>query len=557
MSQAKCCFTLKYLSGKIKCLGDWFTGKIMANNSKRIAVIALLLAALFLVWASPVAMDPWEQGQNKVLALSSLVQKNYYEQKDGQKLTFAAIRGLLDTLDPHSYFLDPETSLRFAEDYTGKYYGLGIQIQKQEDRLVVIAPIEGTPAWRLGIQPGDVITQINGESTKPLSSFEAMQKLRGEPGTKVTITIQRESLDKPFDLTISREEIPLKSVPYAFMLDEQQKIAYLFVRSFGRNTVDELEEKLKELSTRGMKSLILDLRGNPGGPVYQAVDMADEFLPKGALIVSMRGRNPAYNRDFYASRNNQYENLPLVILINQGTASASEIVSGAIMDNDRGLIVGEDSWGKGLVQTVFPLASDMAVAITTAKYLTPSGRLIQRDFSHLEDYLLAKKAPADKRDVKYTLKGRKVLGQGGITPDYEVKFSYKPITVELIFKGTFFSYGRKFSQRQTRASKGYVFPQEIKSDGEVLAGKKLFDESFEVGPEVLQDFQEYLDSLKVEYDRAKFREAESEIKNEIKRELFSAVIGSEEGIKVFRKSDPVVLKAIEVMPEAAAFVREK
>ncbi|MGB9893282.1 MAG: S41 family peptidase, partial [Candidatus Saccharicenans sp.] len=422
------------------------------------------------------------------------------------------------------------------------------------DRLVVIAPIEGTPAWRLGIQPGDVITHIDGQSTKPLSSTEAMMKLRGEKGTKVTITIQREGLDKPFDLTITREEIPLKSVPYAFMLNEQQKIGYIFIRNFGRNTVDELEEKLQALSAQGMKSLILDLRGNTGGPVFQAVDMADLFLPKGALIVSMRGRNPAYNRDFYASQNNQYENLPLVILINQGTASASEIVSGAIMDNDRGLIVGEDSWGKGLVQTVFPLSADMAVAITTAKYLTPSGRLIQRDFSHLEDYYLAKKAPDDKRDIKYTLKGRKVLGQGGITPDYEVKFSYKPITVELLIRGAFFSYGRKFSQHQTELSKEYLFPSEL-NNGTNQAGKKIFDQNFEVSPEVLKDFQEYAESMKIKFDPVKLKEAELEIKNEIKREIFSAVLGIEEGVKVYRESDPVVIKAIEVMPEAAAFIK--
>ncbi|HEK86278.1 MAG TPA: S41 family peptidase [Candidatus Aminicenantes bacterium] len=528
----------------------------MTIKSKRITFFILLVVFFFLVSRTSIALDPWEQGLTKVLTLSEIVQQNYYEQKDSQKLAFAAIRGMLDTLDPHSYFLDPETSLRFTEDYTGRYYGLGIQIQKQEDRLVVIAPIEGTPAWRLGVQPGDVITKIDGESTKPMSSLEAMQKLRGEKGTKVTITIQREGLDKPFDLTITREEIPLKSVPYAFMLDEQKKIGYIFVRSFGRNTVDELEEKLKELSAEGMSSLILDLRGNTGGPVFQAVDMADLFLPKGALIVSMRGRNPAYNRDFYANQNGQYENLPLVILINQGTASASEIVAGAIMDNDRGLIVGEDSWGKGLVQTVFPLASDMAVALTTAKYLTPSGRLIQRDYSHLEDYYLAKRAPDEKRDVKYTLKGRKVLGEGGITPDYEVKFNYKPITVELIFKGAFFSYGRKFSQHQTKLSEDYVFPQEIKS-GSVPPGKKLFEENLEIGPDIIKDFEDYLDSLKIKYDKAKFNEALPEIKNELKRELVSSIINLDEGIKVFREVDPVVLKAEQVMPEAAAFIKGK
>ncbi|MCR4396250.1 MAG: S41 family peptidase [Candidatus Saccharicenans sp.] len=526
----------------------------MAQNSKKLSLIAFLFPLLFLVCRSSVAVDPWQQGLNKVLNLTELVQQGYFEEKDARKLTFNAIKGMLDTLDPHSYFLDPEGSRTFTEDYTGKYYGLGIQIQKQEDRLVVIAPIEGTPAWRLGIQPGDVITHIDGESTKPLSSTEAMLKLRGEKGTKVTITIQREGLDKPFDLTITREEIPLKSVPYAFMLDQEKKIGYIFVRNFGRNTVDELEESLEKLSQQGLDSLILDLRSNTGGPVFQAVDMADLFLPRGTKIVSMRGRNTAYNRDFFASQDNQYEQLPLVILINQGTASASEIVAGAIMDNDRGLIVGEDSWGKGLVQTVFPLAADMAVAITTAKYLTPSGREIQRDYSHLEDYILAKRAPEEKREVKYTAKGRKVLGQGGITPDYEVKTSYKPLTVEFLIRGAFFSYGRKFSQHQTRLSRDYVFPQELKN-GTSPSGRKIFDEKFEAGPEVLKDFLEYVETTGIKYDLGKLKEAEAEIRNEIRRELFSAIFSLEEGIKVFRQTDPVVLKAIEVMPEAVRFVK--
>ena len=528
----------------------------MTVKSKITACLVLFFLGFFLVGQASIAIDPWEQGLNKVVSISSLVKQNYYEDKDSQKLSFAAIRGMLDTLDPHSYFLDPESSMRFNEDYTGKYYGLGIQIQKQEDRLVVIAPIEGTPAWRLGIQPGDVITHIDGVSTKPMSSVEAMQKLRGEKDTKVTITIQRESLDKPFDLTITREEIPLASVPYSFMIDESKKIGYIFVRSFGRNTVDELETKLKSLSQAGMASLILDLRGNTGGPVFQAVDMADEFLPKGALIVSMRGRNPAYNRDFYASRNGQYESLPVVVLINQGTASASEIVAGAIMDHDRGLVVGEDSWGKGLVQTVFPLAADMALALTTARYLTPSGRLIQRDFSHLEDYYLAKKAPDSQRDVKYTLKkGRRVLGEGGISPDYEVKDTYKVFTVELMFKGAYFGYGRRFSQHQTPLSKKYVFPQELKTGDAPPPGTKVFDASFEVTPEVIEDFKAYLDQAKITYDPARLNEALDEIKGEIKREIFSSVVSPEEGVKVSRQVDPVVLKAIEVMPEAAAFLK--
>jgi carboxyl-terminal processing protease len=496
----------------------------------------LLFSLLLLVPLAAQDEDIWNQAVDKFSSLLTLVEKNYYREVDPEKLVYSSIRGMLETLDPHSYFLDPDNLSRMREEYTGKYYGLGIQIQKYEDNIVVIAPIEGTPASRLGIQPGDIISTINGESTKPLTSFDAMQKLRGPKGTKVTITIVREGLASPLELTIERQEIPLRSVPYAFMLGAET--GYIFIRNFAETTVEEFKEKMRMLAGQGMKSLILDLRRNTGGPFFQSVELADEFLPKGAVIVSIKGRNSRYDKEFKADRDDPYERLPLVVLIDRGTASASEIVAGAIMDNDRGYLVGEDSWGKGLVQTVFPLDSNLAVALTTAKYFTPSGRSIQRDYGHIEDYILLKKAPEEQREVRYTAKGRKVLGQGGISPDFKVAVTLKVATLELINKGAFFEYARKFAGRQTALAKSSASP----------------DKTFVVDDRVLADFRGYLEANKIALDETQLKEAEDEIRRELERAIFSSIWGIEEGIRVYQKSDAVVLKALEVMPEAAKFV---
>jgi carboxyl-terminal processing protease len=293
------------------------------------------------------------------------------------------------------------------------------------------------------------------------------------------------------------------------------------------------------------------LRRNSGGPFFQSIQVSDEFLPKGDLIVSIKGRNKAYNKEFRAEDNNQYENIPLVILINRGTASASEIVAGAVMDNDRGLIAGEDSWGKGLVQTVFPLGDRLAVALTTAKYYTPSGRSIQRDYKHIEDYMLYKKAPEEQREVRYTAKGRKVLGQGGIAPDYEVSSLLAPLTAELMIKGAFFSYARKFVGHQTGLSKNYIFPRDEEKAGNSNGQMITVGKDFVVDARVVEDFRDYLRLNKMAFDEGKFKESEEEIKRELEREIFSSLWGIEEGTKVYLKTDAVVLKALEVMPEAA------
>jgi len=513
------------------------------------SLIPLIIAAVLILQVPSRDEDLWSASLTKARAIAGILEESYYKPLEEEDLAVASIRGTLDTLDPHSYFLDPSGYSRMGEDYAGRYFGVGMQIQKQGDNIVVVSPIEGSPAWRLGILPGDVVSHINGESTVPLSSYDAMQKLRGEKGTKVTITIVRDGADKPFELTITREEIPLLSVPYAFLLDDG--IGYVYIRHFGKETPRELEDGLARLTAQGMKSLILDLRLNTGGAVPQAIEISDLFLPRGSLIVSTKGRNPAYDREFPAFLDRQYEKLPLVILIDQGTASSSEIVAGAIMDHDRGLLVGEESWGKGLVQTIFPLAPNMAVALTVARYLTPSGRSIQRDYSQLDDYLMNKRAPEQSREVRYTEHGRKVLGQGGITPDHAVNSLLRPFTGRLRLSGAFFTYARRLVQHQTDLGRKFVFPQDTKDAGSAAAGRIQVGAAFVVNADVVADFRRFLGARKVEYDEMTFREAEPEIRRELEREITGAIWGVDAGVRVARKNDPICMKAVEVMPEAA------
>ncbi len=518
---------------------------------------ALFLATLILVLVLLPAKDEdiWGFSFKKISSVVSLIEEYYYKDIDRDQLAYSSIRGMLQTLDPHSYFLDPDHFARLTEEHVGKYHGLGILIQKQEDRLMVISPIEGGPAYRLGVQAGDVISHINGESTKPITALDAVQKLRGPKGTQVNITIARERLESPLEMTVTREEIPLRSISYAFML--QENIGYIRIRNFSGTTTREFREEMESLVKQGMTKLILDLRLNGGGTLLQSVEISDEFLPNGSLIVSMKGRNKNYNQEFRASLDNQYEKIPLVLLINRGSASAPEIVSGAIKDNDRGLIVGETSFGKGLVQTVFPLSENAAVALTTARYFTPSGRSIQRDYTRIEDYMMSKQAPDEEREVRYTSKGRKVLGQGGISPDYEVKSSSKDITFILMYKGAFFSYGRKFANKETPLSKQFVFLKDKQVSSGDSSMKKLSGQDFRVDSRVIEDFKAYLQQSKIEYDPTEFEEAQPEIKRELEREIFSSVWSIEDGWRVYQNSDPVVLKAIEIFPEATSLIKQE
>lgn len=303
----------------------------------------------------------------------SLVRQNYVEEVDEKELVYGAIKGMLNSLDPHSSFMPPEIFREMKIDTKGEFGGLGIQIGMKDKILTIIAPIEDTPAHKAGVKAGDKIIKINGESTKDISLHDAVTKLRGPKGTSVTITIIREGLDKPLDINIVRDIIKIKSVKSKIIDD---KIGYVKLTQFQEKTASELKKTLRNLSKEGIDALILDLRNNPGGLLKGAVDVSSQFLPADKLVVYIKGRN-GEKTEFHTSNSSHKLKYPMVVLVNEGSASASEIVAGALQDWEQAVILGTQTFGKGSVQTVIPLSDGSALRLTTARYYTPKDRSIQ------------------------------------------------------------------------------------------------------------------------------------------------------------------------------------
>ncbi len=368
-------------------------------------------------------------------------------------LVYASVQGMLRTLDPHTSFLTPEAYSGMREKQQSSFYGLGILVGIRDSQLTVISPIEGSPASRRGVQAGDVIATIEGEPTETMTLDEAVQKLKGPKGTSVTITVARRGLAEPLEMTITRAEIPQTTVRQSYMLDAQT--GYIQLTEFSRGTGREVAQAIGALREKGMKRLLVDLRNNGGGLLDQAIEVSDQFLPEGSLIVETKGRTRESHQSFHATGKYPELNLPVVVLVNEGTASAAEILSGAIQDHDVGLIAGEPSWGKGLVQTVFSLSYGSGLALTTAKYYTPSGRLIQRDYTSFFDYYTHNGAgapkPGDQRagEVFRTDLGRKVYGGGGITPDVEVEAEeLSPFEQFLLARNAYVNFAVEYYGRQ-------------------------------------------------------------------------------------------------------------
>src|SRR5437899_1059753 len=342
-----------------------------------------------------------------------LVEQNYAEPVNADKAIYnGAIPGMLHVLDPHSNFFDPKSYSLLREDQRGKYYGVGMTVGPRNNKVIVIAPFVGTPAYRAGIRPGDIIVAVDGKPTDNMSTGDVADLLKGPKGTTVHITILREGSDKPLEFAVVRDEIPRYSVDLHFLI--RPGIGYMHVTGFNETTEHEVADALDKMGD--LKGLILDLRQNPGGLLNEGVGVADKFLRKGQLIVSHHGRSSPEKR-YVAAHGNGGKEYPLVVLVNRGTASAAEIVAGAIQDHDRGLVAGETTFGKGLVQTVYPLSENTGLALTTAKYYTPSGRLIQRDYSNvsLYDYYFERDESNNaNKEVKLTDSGRTLYAGGGI-----------------------------------------------------------------------------------------------------------------------------------------------
>ncbi len=368
----------------------------------------------------------------------SLAVKGYVEEVDTQKLTESAIRGMLQELDPHSVYIPAKEMERVEEEFSGSFEGIGVEFDIIADTITIVSPISGGPSEALGILAGDKIVKINDTSAVGLTRSEVPKKLRGKKGTQVRVHVRRSGEKDLLVFDITRDKIPLNSVDASFMIDKTD-IGYITANRFSATTHDEIVSAARALRAKGMKKLLLDLRGNPGGYLDQAYRVADEFISSGKKIVYTKGRRPEFDEDMVATSMGELEDIPLVVMINGGSASASEIVSGAVQDLDRGIVVGQTSFGKGLVQRQYPLGDGSAVRLTISRYYTPSGRLIQRPYSNKQAYYSGEgREEGDEGDniehtqdvsdetktsrPKYkTVGGRTVYGGGGITPDYIVK----------------------------------------------------------------------------------------------------------------------------------------
>src|SRR5215467_9871572 len=460
------------------------------------------------------------------------VEENYADPVNADKAIYhGAIPSMLHSLDPHSNFFDPKSYSQLREEQRGKYYGVGMTVGPRNNKVIVIAPFVGTPAYRAGIRPGDIIVAVDGKPTDNMSTSDVADLLKGPKGTTVRITVLREGADHPLEFSVIRDEIPRYSVDLHFMI--KPGIGYMHVSGFQETTEHEVAQALEEMGD--LKGLILDLRQNPGGLLSEGVGVADKFLKKGQLIVSHHGRTSPEKR-YTAAHGNGGKDYPLVVLVNRGTASAAEIVAGAIQDHDRGLIVGETTFGKGLVQTVYPLSENTGLALTTAKYYTPSGRLIQRDYNgvSLYDYYYNSRdngsdgtPPTPSREVKMTDSGRTVYGGGGINPDVVIpSIKSNKFQDTLLQKYAFFNF-----------SKHYVINHKVA-------------QSFTVDDAVMQEFRKFLDSQQIQFTEADLAENNEWVRSNIKAELFVNEFGQQEGLKVHTETDPVVQKALDLLPKA-------
>jgi carboxyl-terminal processing protease len=472
----------------------------------------------------------------------ALVEQNYAEPITGDKIDAViydgAIPGMLRTLDPHSNFYDPKAYAKMREDQRGHYYGVGMVIQQQKNKIYVITPYEGTPSFRAGIRPGDVITAVDGkqvitEGSNPdaLTSSDAVAKaLKGPKGTHVQVTMSREGQTKPLTFDLVRDEIPHPSVDLKYEI--RPGVGYVHLTQFQETTAQEVIDAIN--SFPNIKGLVFDLRGNPGGLLSQAVEVCDHLLSKGQTIVSQRGR--AYpDQNYTATHGNDGKAFPIVVLVNRNTASAAEIVSGALQDHDRALIVGETTFGKGLVQTVYNLSENTGLALTTYHYFTPSGRLIQRNYSgvSLYDYYYnhAGAEPADKtnREVKMTDSGRTVYGGGGITPDEKIESTKSNrFQDEVGYQYTFFHFAPHYMATHA------------------------IDKDFQVDDAVMNDFKQFLTSMNIPFTEKDINDNQEWLKNNIRADLLGAQFGQLQKLHSLADSDPELQKALTFLPEAQA-----
>ncbi|WP_306590636.1 S41 family peptidase [Geothrix sp. 21YS21S-4] len=500
----------------------------------------MVMAATVAVAGPLLARTSGEGGRQRSLdtltEIMDLVQKQTPEPPPSKQLAHATIQGMLHTLDPHSNYMDESEFRLLREEQKGSFFGIGAIIQQHDQGIAIISPMKGGPAERVGIRSGDIIKEIDGTNTEGMSSNAALQKLRGEKGTLVELAVRRAGLADLMRFSIPRAEVPTNSVYHSFMLDADT--GFIQIKDFGETTSDEFEKAVASLKKQGMKRLVLDLRFNGGGVLDAAIGICRQLLGPDQLIVSQKGRDGRDESQTRTSKGAQLDPFPLVVLINRLSASASEIVTGAVQDHDRGVVVGQTSWGKGLVQSLLPINRSRGLALTTARYYTPSGRSIQRDYTHgLDDYY----NPEDEKDTKpqgpafKTDLGRTVYGGGGINPDYSL-----PVAKVNEFMATF----------RFRHSAFFRFAVHEKEHFGVRPGQHADDA-------VMARFRAWAQEQSLTISDQDWEANAEAMREQISIEMQNVAFGIEAGFKIQCEKDPAILKALEVMPEAEGLLRKK
>ena len=478
-----------------------------------------------------------DKNQSKINQVIKLTEHFYFEEVDTGKLVDAAINGMFEQLDPHTTYLPVNEEKSSEESFRGEFDGIGIEFQIIKDTITVVSPISGGPSQKAGIQAGDKIIKIEGKNSIGITNNDVIRLLKGKRGTEVGFTVLRPANQQQYEFTIIRDKIPINSVDVALLYNGE--IGYINLSRFAETSTEEVKKALEKLKTNGMKKIVLDLRNNPGGILSQAVALSDLFLGDNKLIVYTKGRLPEFDNEFFAENSYEFEKYPLVILINHGSASASEIVAGAIQDWDRGLIVGERSFGKGLVQRSFLLSDGSAVRITIARYYIPSGRAIQRDYSNGKDkyyqtaYSKSDSSVIDSVKLKYKTKGgRTVYGGGGITPDIQV--SSKSLTnysVELRRNKIYYQFARKFLDKNKT---------EVLRD---FPNIKNFVDKFKMDI-YRKDFIEFASANGVKYNKSDFSKDKKYIYQKLKAYIARDIWGNNGWYSVMLNIDNQFLKAI-------------
>lgn len=470
-------------------------------------------------------------------AALSAIEGQYVDKVETDRVVYSAIRGMLSTLDPHSSFFDPREYAQMRERQEGRYYGLGITIQSVNGDITAASVFEGSPAYKVGIRRGDVLSKIDGTDAKGWTTEQAMTKLRGKQGTVVNVDVRRRGYDDLIALKVTRDEVQIPTVPAHFMIDATT--GYIKHSDWGENTDREMQRALNDLRSKGMKRLLYDIRGNPGGPLDQAIKVSNEFLPKGKMIVYTRGRIRNSDQDYRATEDSTFLDIPMVVLANRNSASASEIFTGALQDHDRAFVVGETTFGKALVQSVYPISNGAGLALTTAHYFTPSDRLIQRPWDETFDEYLSytqkdqeATRPHKPSDLRRTESGRPVYSGGGIEPD-----KYVPGTTEG-FNPTTFARALVGRQEFDTYSQKFIAEGDNRIALPVGKGWVVIKPNFTVTDQMVTEFREQLVANHIKLDEAAFQKDLTFIKAMMRLKIDEAAFGIAEARRHMVEVDP-------------------